>query len=142
VLKAPISFSLPASITEDFEDQTLDESLLSSIPYRTFELIVGDAKGVPPYVIDIVNRVFTCSDVSIDGRKFVKPKESKWDVNELDGYPAKGWKTELREGSNKPSRIYNNNVPQNSKVAIVINSDSKGFGTDTGGTNSEILDVQ
>jgi hypothetical protein len=48
--------------------------------------------------------------------------------NEQDGYPAKGWKTELRPSVNRTSRIYNNNDPQNSKVSIVINADSKGFG--------------
>jgi hypothetical protein len=135
-------FKSPASIGEDFEDQTLDESLLSAIPYRVYELIIGDAKGVPPDVIDLVNMIFTCTTVNIDGKGFVKPIENKWEVNEQDGYPAKGWKTELRPAVNRTSRIYNNNDPQNSKVSIVINADSKGFGLDTGGTNTQVLDVQ
>lgn len=135
-------YKSPASKDEDFEDQTLDESLLSSTPYRIFQLIIGDAKGVPDYVIDIVNRILSCSDVTIDGRKFVKPKDSKWEVNEQDGYPARGWRIDLREGIVRHSRIYDSNQPQNAKVSIAIVADSKGFGLDTGGTNSQILDVQ
>lgn len=135
-------FKSPASIGEDFEDQTLDESLLSAIPYRVYELIIGDAKGVPPDVIDLVNMIFTCTTVNIDGKGFVKPIENKWEENQQDGYPAKGWRTELRPAVNRTTRIYNNNDPQNSKVSIVINADSKGFGLDTGGTNTQVLDVQ
>jgi hypothetical protein len=135
-------FKTPASTGEDFEDQTLDESLLSAIPYRIYELIIGDSNGVPPYVIDIINRIFTCSTVLIDGKQFVKPIDNKWDFNEEDGYPMKGWKVELRQGINRSSRIFINNDPQNSRVAIAINSDSKGFGKDTGGTNNIVTDVQ
>lgn len=135
-------FKTPASIGEDFEDQTLDDYTLDARAYRIYELIIGDSNGIPPYVIDTINRIFTCSDVKIDGKGFKKPIDSKWEPNEQDGYPMKGWKTELRESVNKASRIYINNDPQNSKVAIAINADSKGFGKDTGGTNNQILDVQ
>jgi hypothetical protein len=135
-------YKTPASIGDDFEDQTLDAYTLDAIAYRIYELIIGDSKGVPPYVIDIVNSIFTCSNVTIDGRGFKKPIENKWEGNEENGFPAKGWKTELRPSVNRTSRIYNNNDPQNSKVSIVINADSKGFGLDTGGTNTQVLDVQ
>lgn len=135
-------YKTPASQGEDFEDQTLDEFLLDAIPYRIYELIIGDGYGVPPYVIDIVNYIFSCSNVNIDGRQFVKPVSNKWEVNEEDGVPTKGWKVEVRPAVNRPSRMYVNNEPQNARVAIVINSDSKGFGLDTGGTNNQITDVQ
>jgi hypothetical protein len=135
-------YKTPASIGEDFEDQTLDDLTLDAKAYRIYELIIGDSYGVPPYVIDIVNLIFTCSDVKIDGKGFKKPIDNKWEPNEQDGYPLKGWKTELRQSVNRNTRIYDNNDPQNSKVSIAINADSKGFGKDTGGTNNIVIDVQ
>jgi hypothetical protein len=137
-----LQFKSPASKDFLYEDQSLDETLLSSTPYRLFELIIGDSFGVPDYVIDLINRILSCDDVLIDGRSYTKSEGARWEVNEQDSVPTRGWKIELRESITRPSAIYNNSDPQNARIAVLITADSKGFGRDTGGTTFEFTDVQ
>lgn len=135
-------YKAPASIGDDFEDQNLGDFTLNAKHYRIYEMIVGDSNGVPPYVIDYIDLMFTCSDVTIDGKGFKKPIDNKWEANEQDGYPLKGWKAETRKTVNRNVRVYVNNAPQSAKFAVAANVDSKGFGKDTGGTNRIVQDVQ
>lgn len=137
-----IKLKTPASKDSSYQDQTFDETLLQSTPYNVYELTIGDSRGVPDAVIDTVNRLLSCDTLSIDGRRYSKPEGARWEVSEEDGVPTRGWKIELREAVNRPSRLFNNNQPVTARISIVINADSKGFGLDTGGTTYEITDVQ
>jgi hypothetical protein len=141
-VEGAILFKSPASKDFSYEDQTLDESLLNSTPYRLFELIIGDSFGVPDYVIDIVNRILSCSDILIDGKGYTKNEGAKWEAVEQDGIPTRAWKIEMRETVNRSTSIFDANEPVSGRIGIVINADSKGFGLDTGGTTYEITDVQ
>jgi hypothetical protein len=133
-----IFFKAPASKDFSYEDQPLDETLLSSIPYRLFELIVGDSFGVPPYMIDLVNRILSCDDVLIDGRAYTKSEGARFEAIEQEGLPTKAWKIEMRESVNRPSQVFQNQEPQNARLTVMITADSKGFGKDTGGTTYDI----
>jgi hypothetical protein len=137
-----IKFKSPASKDQSYEDQSLDETLLSSKPYRLFELIIGDSFGVPDYMIDLVNRILSCDSVLIDGKAYTKSEGARWEVNEQEGVPTRGWKIEMRESIARPSAVFQNQDPQNARIAVLITADSKGFGRDTGGTTFEFTDVQ
>jgi hypothetical protein len=140
-VEGAIIFKSPASKDQSYDDQTLNQSLISSVPYRVFELIIGDSYGIPDYLIDIINRILSCSDVQIDARGYVKNEGARWEPNEEEGIPTRGWRLEMRESNNRSTRIYNNGEPENARIGIVINADSKGFGNDTGGTTYELTDL-
>jgi hypothetical protein len=48
-------------------------------------------------MIDLLNRAFGCSYLSIDGRLFTVPQDSKWEEKEEEFYPLRGWGIDLRE---------------------------------------------
>lgn len=123
-----LKFNSPAAKDTVYEDQLLNQTMVRSVPYRLFNFILGGKEGVPPWVIDKVNRIFGCSSLSIDGRLFTKNEGAAFEPNELEGYPMSGWSIEMREKLNRDSIITENDVVIPGIAAAGILIDVKGFG--------------
>jgi hypothetical protein len=141
---AILKYKQTASKSVMYEDQPLNETLVSSIPYRVFEFTLGDARGVPPWFADKVARIQCCSETMYDGRLFTKADDSEFDANELDLYPMAGYKIDLRETLNRDSMIIENDIVITSRASVVLIQDTKGFGiNDSSGDDfAEIIDVE
>lgn len=137
-----LRFKSPASKDTYYEDQVLNMTQLSSVPFRLYDLVLGDSFGIPDYLIDILNRILGCSSILIDGVYFTKNEGAKLEEKAVEDYPLRGWTVELRETLNRHSRYYENDVAQDQTAAVVLNVDSKGFGNDTGGTVYQLTDIQ
>jgi hypothetical protein len=137
-----VTFKSPASKDTFFEDQVLNMTLLNSVPFRIYDLILGDSYGIPDYLIDKLNRILGCSDLIIDGIAFTKNEGAKLEDKEVEDYPLRGWTIELREKLNRHSRYYQNEQAQDRIAAVVLNVDSKGFGNNQGGTVYSLTDIQ
>lgn len=132
----------PGSKDTIYEDQSLNESILRSVPYRIWQFVLGGKKGVPPWFADKIFRILGCSSLKIDGRFYTKNEGSGFETNELEGYPMAGWKIELREKLSRGSLVYENDsavIGQNSMMAVI---GTKGFGlNDDGNDYIEIEDI-
>lgn len=111
-----------------YEDEPLNEQLISSTPYRIWDLFIGGEKGIPPYLADKVKRIMGCSSVRIDGKYYTKNESSKWEKFEEADYPMQGWKIEVREKYNRDSLIYENDVEIMGIAAAGLIVNTKGFG--------------
>jgi hypothetical protein len=141
-VEGALPYKSPASKDTIFEDQPLNETVLFSQPYRLFELIIGDSYGVPDYLIDLVDRILSCSDVLIDDHQYTKSDGSSWSATGDDDYPMRGWRRDLRESLNSDSMTYLNGNILNRASGFIISIDSRGFGANPGGTTFNILDVE
>jgi hypothetical protein len=131
----------PQSKDTVWEDQPLNLRTITSTPYRHFKLTIGNSYGVPDWVVDKVNRLFSCDTVLIDGRQYTKAEGAKWEVNQAELYPMRGWKIDIRETNNRYSlRGQNNNSPAE-QFAVVYNIESKAFGTFNGNASNNIIQV-
>lgn len=133
-------YKAPASKNTIFEDQTMDQTMIRCVNYRIWELSIGGSKGIPDYMADKIDRMLGCKTVIIEGKYYTKT-DGSIEPNEVENYPLRGWKIDIRERTNANSRLYENEVAQNIKVAVMINVDSKGFGADSGGNETVITDV-
>ena len=97
----------PESEGKDYIDMIHDVKILSSVPYDTFKLWIGEAPGVPNYVIKILNYIFACDYVSIEGMQFTKPVGEKWEATRVKGFPQTGWATTIIPSVNTSSLQYN-----------------------------------
>ena len=68
----------------DFIDQEYNVTLLNSVVFRSFTLNIGNAKGVPDWVVDKVNRVLSCEIVNIDGDYYQKNDGAEWTLKRPD----------------------------------------------------------
>lgn len=93
-----VKHNLPERVSTTYEDQVLNMTPLRNIPYNSWAYIT-DSTGIPNYMIDILNRVFGCFTLYIDGRAFTVPQDAKWEEKEEEFYPLRGWGIDMREKS-------------------------------------------
>lgn len=70
--------------------QTEDTETLQGIPSRGGTLYIGGTgydKGVPPWVMDLLNRIFLCDSINIQGAYFQPGSDAKWEKTVLKGWP-------------------------------------------------------
>lgn len=113
-----------------YEDDPADETLLRSVPYRIWDLKIGGAAGIPPWLADKIKRIFCCSDVRLDGRYFTKVEGAKWERTEQALYPMQGWKIQLREKLNRDELIFDNDAAVIGIAAAGLIVSTKSFGID------------
>lgn len=80
----------PETESTDYIDQIHNVELLAATPYREFKLYIGDERGVAPWVLDLLNRIFSCDNVHIEDKGFTKKTGSQWDINRIKGWPLFG----------------------------------------------------
>lgn len=134
-------FKNPASKDTVYEDQVLNMETLRSVPFRIWTLLMGAGEGIPDYLADKLNRILGCSTLLIDGKEYTKAEGAEMEVIEIEDYPMRAWKVDMREKRNRASRIYEDETAQNATVAVMISVDSKGFGADQGGNETVVQDV-
>lgn len=87
----------------DYINQVHDTVTLKAIPFREFVLQVGKAPGVAPWVGDLLNRIFCCDDIDIEGMKYQAKSGSECKITRFKNYPLIGWSQEIVPAVNKQS---------------------------------------
>lgn len=90
----------PGSKSDAFINDDYNVVLLESKPYSTQKLKIGDSKGVPNWVADKINRIFSCSTVRFNGQQWTKTDGAKMEATREDIYPMAGWTIEVIRASN------------------------------------------
>ncbi len=129
---------LPKSKDVLYEDQVLNQTILSSRPYRQFKLFVNDGEGIPGWMIEKLNWIMGCNNILIDGKPFAKADGANWEIKEEDGYPMAGYAIDVRESITRNSKIFSSTGNTNKKILLVGNIESKGFGNMSNATNNVI----
>lgn len=115
-------------------DQVRNTNTLSGYPTRNFKLSIGNVFGVPPYVVDILNRIFACDTVYISKNKGVKEKQyeategASWEVNRVKGFPWMGAQLEVTPSSNSTSSTFNDEVTTAPAIIVTYQIMAKFFG--------------
>ncbi|HTE08110.1 MAG TPA: hypothetical protein VK628_05070 [Flavitalea sp.] len=119
------SFRVEALITEfspgnervAYRDQRLNPTILSSRPFRSWNLVVGFNYGVPDWVGEMINHIFSCDNVAIDGVTYSVLEDSKIEVTERDPqYPMKTFSVQILEGYNRSSKTFGIEMDANNRI--------------------------
>jgi hypothetical protein len=125
-----------------FEDQILNPTQLSSKPYAQAKLILGDGQGLPDWVMYKMMWVWSCNDVTVDGKSFAKADGAKWEKNESEDWKKRGWSMLLREGINRGSQIFDTTGDPTKKLVVAFNIDGTVFGDISSNASSNIIQIQ
>lgn len=136
-----LKFKGPASKNTIYEDQPMNLQMIRSVNYRIWTLEIGYGKGIPDYFADKIDRILGCRTLLIDGVAYTK-LEGSLEPSGVEDYPMRGWRIDLRPTTNRAAVHYSEGEPAGRQVAVMVNVDSKGFGTDTGGSETVITDVE
>lgn len=79
----------------EFIDQNRKVTLLSSIPYTIRKYIFGGSMGIPLWLADKLNRIFSCDEIEIDGIKTAKNNGAALELTSQENYKYVGASIEL-----------------------------------------------
>lgn len=81
-------------------DETHDVKTQSATPWRSYKLYVGNERGVPPWVADIMARIYCCTHVESGGIAYQRVEGAKWSPTREKNYPMHGWAVDITEAVN------------------------------------------
>lgn len=132
----------PGSDRVVFIDQYGNVVQLSGDGFETEKLIIGDSFGVPKYMIKIINKLFLCSNVLIDGKQWVGNQGARFEAKREELYPMTGWAFEMRPADNSGKKRFIADGSQGSPTTVVYNIEGKGFGPITGPASTNVIQIQ
>lgn len=135
-----LEYMAPGNKLVLYENQPLNQTLVSGRRFRNIQLHVGDGSGVPPWIIDKTNSAFTCNNVFLDNKPFAM-LDGKWtEAGDGDMLP-KGFSTNLREGLNRSSKIISGNGDPNMKITLINNINGRLFGDVSANSGETVIQI-
>lgn len=133
-----------AARTTTWNDQNMRLKMVKRMPYTLFNMVIGSAEGVPKWFeTDQLNYILGCSELKGDGRLYTINEGAEIEENAFDddGYPLYGLSVEMRSTLNRGSRIVESGDSERGPISVVANTDSKGFGIDSGNSNYQLIEI-
>jgi hypothetical protein len=132
----------PGSERTFYRDQKLNPTTLKVRPFRAFELGIGHLTGIPDWMIDKMDWIWSCDNVLLDGKSFAVLEDSKFEDQEIHKqYPLRHWTLNIQEGVNRASKIVGVNVNPNKKLMIVYQIDGTVFGDLSAQAGSNLVPI-
>jgi hypothetical protein len=123
----------------DYANQVRRVSTLKNVPCRVFRFNVGEAPGVSPYIVDILNRIFGCDWIQIEGKFYQADLDAKWEKNQPKNYPLMGASLDIVEAEAVDSLSFSDTTPLAPGIVTAYNIETALFG---GPAIVPILDVE
>lgn len=119
----------PGNERTAYRDQKLNPTTLKVRPFRAWELGIGHLRGIPDWIIDKMNWIWSCDNVLVDGKSFAVLEDSKFEDKEIHPqYPLRHWTLNIQEGINRASKIVGVDVDSSKKLLITAVADGAIFG--------------
>ena len=132
----------PASDRTVFVDQPRNMVQLSGKSYYTQKLLLGDANGIPDYLIERINQIFLCSDVLVDGKQYVASDGAQLEPSREKDYPLAGWALEVRPAEAQNKKRFTADGNQGTPTTIVYQIQSKGFGSISNPASNNTIQIE
>lgn len=120
----------PKRVRFDFVNQKRRVETMSATPYRVFKLHIGGTSmdiGVPPYVMDIMNRIMSCDSVDMSGQKYQSESQSEWEVTRVDTWSLVKAVIEIVPTESQSSLQMNDDTSPAAAIIVVYQVRSKFF---------------
>lgn len=91
----------PRSDDEIYNDQIRNSTKLYSLPYSVFTFYAGVSIGLPDFMLDQVNRIFSCDMIKIDDHWFEKTEGAEWEIKRIPGYQFSGMSINVMPARNR-----------------------------------------
>lgn len=92
----------PSSVDLIYVDQIHSTTQINGTAFRQWTLYVGgDGVILPDYILDKINRILLCNQVSIDGKYYSKSEGAQWEENRNEGEQFSAQSITITETENR-----------------------------------------
>lgn len=113
---------------EIYKDQKFTSTLLNSKSSKRHKVFFGDSYGLPDDIINMIDEIWSCDNVLIDGKPFGIADGAKLEFVDQELYPKRGISIVVEDGINRNSRVFGVNLDSNKKLITTIIVDARVFG--------------
>lgn len=131
----------PGSTDELYTDQLDNPFVLSSVPHDAHLLYHGGSRGLPDWAIQLINWIWSCNNVLIDGVSYAKSSDTKMEFKDQERWPMRGLSMIIREGVNRPSYVSGIDIDPTKKLSVVYNIDGTIFGDLSRNASSNLVPI-
>ncbi len=132
----------PSKMMTAYRDQRMNPTVLSSRPYRVWELFFGKDGGIPDWALQRLNWIFSCDNVMIDGKPYALLDDSDFEAVDIGTkYPMRQYTLTVQEGINRASKFVGVEIDTSKKMVIGIPIDSTVFGSLTEPPGTDIVTI-
>lgn len=93
----------PGGKYDMYTDMDYRQAMLRSEVYTVEKWTFGGAHGLPPYMAQKLNAIWSLTDVWIDGKKYVRHEGAKMERSGEDAYPLAAWTLDVVKPDNPHS---------------------------------------
>lgn len=135
-----IEYMAPGNKVVVFEDQPLNQTVVSARSFANVNWHVGDGSGVPPWVIRKLNYAAGCDNFMIDSVLF-SIVDGKWDESGDPDTMLKGFTIGLREKLNRASKIVTSEGNPHMKIVAISNIDGRLFSDVSANAGETVIQI-
>ncbi len=133
----------PGNERTAYNDQRMNPTILKSVPFRGWTIEFGKRNGgVPDWVMDIQNWIWSHDYVTADGKLFAVADGANFEPTEIDKvYPFQEWTLAVQEGINRNGKFVNPVLDINKRIIIAGMVDATLFGDLSENAGSNLVPI-
>lgn len=127
-----------------YRDEKYTSTLLSSKGAKQWPVYFGDEYGLPDEIINLIDEIWGCDNVRIDGKSFGISDGNEPEfitVDDTNDYPKRGMKLIVEEGINRNSKAFAIDIDTTKKLAATVIVDAAVFGDTSNQGSSNTVPV-
>lgn len=131
-----MKFRIDACIMEDeadaevvsYTNQSHDQEILDGEAFMKYKLFIGDAAGVSPYMLHILNLITIQNYTSYDCKRYVRFNNAKIEYQRQKNYGLVGGSLELTDADNTNTLHFSDSTPLAPGIVVAYNLQTAFFG--------------
>jgi hypothetical protein len=124
-----------------YKDQKRNTTTLSSVSFRNYKLIAGDARGFPNYLSEIINEAFGCSSKLLDNVAYARTDGAKMDRSGDPLFPMAAWRMDIVEALNRSSVRFTSEGTGEEELSVAYDIETKMYGAFNAPASSNVVRV-
>lgn len=121
-----------------YEDEPKNAELLNGVSFGKRTLLLGDASGLPDWLVLKLNDILLTSSLQIDGDYYTRTTDSKLEPTIRVGYPMDFYSVDVMPAKNKSGLSVRDDSTPNYVDSVVYTLDAAAFGQAPGVINVEL----
>jgi len=133
----------PGNERTAYNHQRMNPTVLKSVPFRQWTMAYGKKNGgIPDWVVDILNWVWSHDYVTADGKLFAVADGANFEATEIDKvYPFQEWALSIQDGVNYTGTFVNPVLDVNKRILIAGMVDATLFGDLSENAGSNLVPI-
>jgi len=126
----------PDSSFVTYEDEPADLEMLRGRPYMKRIIALGGALGIPEWLANKLNQILLLNRLSIEGVRYTRNADSKFEAEERQGHPLNFYRLEIRKALNDTGLTVDDTGAEVINGITAYTLDAKAFGR-----NGEVITI-